>query len=194
MNMKIPYVVQMPAYTGETLYLLDDCTLYLLDENFQESDGIKVSEFLLRLFFETGVLVLAKGHSVQRHDGCEEDEVDEVAEDVGIACTDETVGAIASDGRSSTYYDIGLPNWLIARVLERYEDGRAYIKTEELIEVAFNDDFDAGNALKSLVRLWGAFNYAGKAGNSVSYEKNKIEYSVGKLEQRFERKSGPVEW
>lgn len=96
--------------------------------------------------------------------------------------------AIASDGGSSSYYDIGLPQWLVSRIIARQEDGRAYIKTEELIEFAFDDDFDAGNALKSLVRLWGAYNGAGKAGNSVSYEKNKIEYSVGKLEQRFTRK------
>lgn len=97
-------------------------------------------------------------------------------------------GAIASDGGSSTYYDLSLPEWLVDRIIDRADAGNAYIKTEELIEVAFNDDFDAGNAFKSLVRLWGAFNGAGKAGNSVSYEKKKIEYSVGKLQQRFERK------
>lgn len=97
-------------------------------------------------------------------------------------------GAIASDGGSSTYYDIELPKWLIARVLERYEDGHAYIKTEELIEIIFQSDFDASNAFKSLVRLWGTYNGAGKAGNSLSYERKKIEYSVNKLQQRFDRR------
>ena len=112
---------------------------------------------------------------------------DEVVESDAPIPANEKGGAITSDGRSSTYYDISLPGWLVDRVLDRVISGHAYIKTEELIEVAFNDDFDAGNAFKSLVRLWGAFNGAGKAGNSVSYEKNKIEYSVGKLEQRYER-------
>lgn len=96
-------------------------------------------------------------------------------------------GPIASDGGSSSYYDIDVPGWLLDRIRERYIAGRAYIKTEELVEVAFDSDFDAGNVFKSLVRMWGAFNGAGKAGNSVGYEKKKIEYSVGKLEQRFER-------
>ena len=111
----------------------------------------------------------------------------EVPETIAVAPTAQK-GAVASDGGSSSYYDISLPKWLIARILERYEDGHAYIKTEELIEVAFDNDFDAGNAFKSAVRLWGSFNGAGKAGNTVSYEKKKIEYSVGKLEQRFGRK------
>lgn len=97
-------------------------------------------------------------------------------------------GAIASDGGSSSYYDIELPKWLIARVLERYEDGRPYIKTEELIEIIFQNDFDASNGFKSMVRLWGTFNGAGKAGNSLSYERKKIEYSINKLQQRFDRK------
>ncbi|MNZ71594.1 hypothetical protein D3C78_899590 [compost metagenome] len=96
--------------------------------------------------------------------------------------------AIISDGRSSTYYDLELPSWLVARILDRHADGRAYIKTEELITTTFSSDFDLGNAFKSLVRLWGTFNGAGKAGNSLDYEKNKIEYSLDKLKQRFERK------
>lgn len=97
-------------------------------------------------------------------------------------------GAIASDGGSSSYYDIGLPKWLIARVLERYEAGHAYIKTEELIEVAFKDDFDFGNIQKSLVRMRGTYDGAGKAGNSLNYERKKIEYSLGKIQQRFDRR------
>jgi hypothetical protein len=160
-------------------------TIYTLDGNLISWDDIygershRYPAGLIAQFFDDGTWVQVE---------------DEVDEDVGIACTDETVGAIASDGRSSAYYDIDLPDWLIDRVLNRIIEGRAYIKTEELIEAAFNDDFDAGNAFKSLVRLWGAFNGAGKAGNSVSYEKNKIEYSVGKLEQRYERKEEATDW
>lgn len=105
----------------------------------------------------------------------------------------EVGGAVASDGGSSSYYDIAVPDWFIERAIERaVTGGTGYIKTEELIEVIFKNDFDAGNAFKSLIRLWGAFNGAGKAGNSVSYDKRKIEYSLDKLEQRFERQ-GEVE-
>lgn len=44
------------------------------------------------------------------------------------------------------------------------------------------------NIFKSLVRAWGALNGAGKAGNGVDYECNKIVYSANKLKQRNQRK------
>lgn len=102
-------------------------------------------------------------------------------------------GAIASDGGSSSYYDIGLPQWLVDKIVERQEAGRAYVKTEELIEVAFTNDFDASNIFKSLVRAWGAFNGAGKKGNSVDYDLNKMIYSTEKIRQRSTRKQGATQ-
>ena len=102
-------------------------------------------------------------------------------------------GAVASDGGSSSYYDIGLPQWLVDKIVERQEAGKAYVKTEELIEVAFANDFDASNIFKSLVRAWGAFNGAGKKGNSVDYDLNKMIYSTEKIRQRSTRKQGATQ-
>ncbi|MNF40755.1 hypothetical protein D3C85_783500 [compost metagenome] len=99
-----------------------------------------------------------------------------------------TAGPIKSDGGSSTYYDIKLPDWVVALILERQAAGSAYVKTEELIIAAFDNDFDFGNAFKSLVRAKGAEDGAGKAGNGVEYEANKIIYSMGKVKQREARK------
>ena len=45
-------------------------------------------------------------------------------------------------------------------------------------------DFDFSNAFKSLVRAWGTVNGAGKKGNNLYYELNKIDYSVNKI-RRF---------
>ena len=95
---------------------------------------------------------------------------------------------IKSDGGSSTYYDIDIADWLLDLLNERRKEGKCYIKTEELIECGFSSDFDAGNIFKSLVRAWGALNGAGKAGNDVDYECNKIVYSANKLKQRNQRK------
>ena len=95
---------------------------------------------------------------------------------------------IKSDGGSSTYYDIDIPAWLLYTLNERQKEGKCYVKTEELIECGFSSDFDAGNIFKSLVRAWGALNGAGKAGNGVDYECNKIVYSANKLKQRNQRK------
>ena len=66
-----------------------------------------------------------------------------------------TTGAIRSDGGSSSYYDIHLPDWLIDLIVER-----RYIKTEELIEV-MGDSFNQGTILKSLVRLNSLLNGVG---------------------------------
>lgn len=101
---------------------------------------------------------------------------------------EEKKAPIKSDGGSSTYYDIDIPAWLLYTLNERQKEGKCYIKTEELIECGFSSDFDAGNIFKSLVRAWGALNGAGKAGNGVDYECNKIVYSANKLKQRNQRK------
>ena len=101
--------------------------------------------------------------------------------------------AVASDGGSSTYYDIGLPQWLVDKIVERQKEGTAYVKTEELIEVGFGNDFDASNIFKSLVRAWGAFNGGGKKGNTVDYDLNKMNYSTEKLRQRAQRKQGAAQ-
>lgn len=101
---------------------------------------------------------------------------------------EEVGGGIKSDGGSSSYYDIAIPSWLVAKILERAEsDEGAYIKTEELIEFVFDNDFDFGNNFKSSVRAMGKMKGAGKAGNTVGYECNKMDYSTNKIRKRDER-------
>lgn len=94
---------------------------------------------------------------------------------------DVPTGEVVSDGGSSSYYDVDLPDWLVEKILTRKEDGNAYVKTEELIEVAFGNDFDFGNLFKSLVRAMGKKKGAGKAGNTLEYECNKMHYSTDKI-------------
>lgn len=173
---------KMPEITGDAMFYLIDGNVYSMKDDLPP---VKFSDEAINLFFSTGLWVV-EDHNLETECSSCEEAVQADSNDYSPAPT-EVGGAIKSDGGSSTYYDIAVPEWLVDRIIERSDDGQAYIKTEELIEVTFNSDFDAGNALKSLVRLWGAFNGAGKAGNSVSYEKKKIEYSINKLEQRFTR-------
>lgn len=105
-----------------------------------------------------------------------------------FAVDEEEVGEIKSDGGSSRYYDIPLPDWLIASILERNESGEgAYIKTQELIEVVFDNDFDFGCNFKASVRAAGKMKGAGKAGNTLEYECNKMHYYVDRIEERGKR-------
>lgn len=91
--------------------------------------------------------------------------------------TDNESGAIKSDGGSSSYYDIPLPDWLINLIVER-----RYVKTEELIEV-LGGDFDEANILKCLVRINSLRNGKGKEGNTVDYDCNKISYSANRIKE-----------
>lgn len=103
------------------------------------------------------------------------------------------MSAIRSDGGSSSYYDIELPEWLIDRILERRtEEGKFYIKTEECCEVMFGNDFDYSNLFKSCVRAYGSEQGGGKAGNNVSYDMNKVQYSANKVKELSERRKEKV--
>lgn len=94
---------------------------------------------------------------------------------------------IASDGGSSPYYDRVVPAWLLAKLALRQQEGQCYIKTEEIIEIVFSNDFDFGTAFKSLVRAHGAVNGGGKVGNTSDYELNKVKYYANKIQEREKR-------
>lgn len=88
------------------------------------------------------------------------------------------VKPIESDGKSSSYYDLELSQKTVDFIVEH-----GYVKTEMLIYDVFGNDFDFANAFKSLVRAYGTVNGAGKKGNSLEYELNKIDYSVNKIRE-----------
>jgi len=90
---------------------------------------------------------------------------------------------IVSDGGSSSYYDLPIPEELLNKILERKEEGGAYIKTEEIIRYFFDNDFSFGTALKSLVRGFGASKGGGKAGNDLDYEMNKVAYYADQIKK-----------
>lgn len=90
---------------------------------------------------------------------------------------------IQSDGGSSSYYDLPISGELLSKILEREEEGGAYIKTEEIIRYFFDNDFSFGTALKSLVRGFGASKGGGKAGNDLDYEMNKVAYYADQIKK-----------
>src|SRR5574338_1257092 len=90
---------------------------------------------------------------------------------------------IASDGGSSSYYCIQLPEWLIDSIV-----AEKAVQAEDIIEVVFGRNFDYGNAFKSLVRAYGREQGGGKAGNTVEYEMNKIIYSANRIKEIYARK------
>jgi hypothetical protein len=97
---------------------------------------------------------------------------------------------ITSDGGSSTYYDIEVPKWLLDLLNQRAAEGKSYVKTEELIEVGFGNDFNFGTLFKSTVRAYGCSVGAGKAGNDIGYEVNKVKYYSDKIFNKYQRETG----
>lgn len=111
--------------------------------------------------------------------------VKDTSESVGCSEGPATTGAIKSDGGSSTYYDIALPDGLLDELIRRKQDeGQAYIKTEEIIHLGLGNDFDAGNIFKCLVRMESLKKGKGKAGNSLEYDANKVLYTAKKMAGR----------
>lgn len=88
---------------------------------------------------------------------------------------------IKSDGGSSGYYDIPIPDSFVETLMERYDAGNAHIRTEELIRYVFGNDFDFGTAFKSMVRAYGITQGGGKEGNDIRYECNKVKYYAEKI-------------
>lgn len=100
---------------------------------------------------------------------------------------------IKSDGGSSTYYDIDIPAWLLYTLNERQKEGKCYIKTEELIECGFSNDFSFGTLFKSLVRAMSVKCGVGKAGNDIDYEVNKILYYAERIREQVKDTGGRCE-
>lgn len=90
-------------------------------------------------------------------------------------------GPIKSDGGSSSYYDLELSDSLLNSLIERKNDGKCYVKTEEIISVLFDNDYDFGCAFKALVRAKQNLEGVGKAGNDLRYETNKVKYYADKI-------------
>ena len=88
--------------------------------------------------------------------------------------------SIKSNGGSSSYYDLKLSDTTLDFV-----EGTDKIKTEHLIRDVFGNDFDFGNIFKSLVRAYGITQGAGKEGNDITYEMNKIIYSANKVKDYY---------
>ena len=76
---------------------------------------------------------------------------------------------VKSDGGSSSYYTLTVNN--------------INIETEDIIRDVFDNDFDFGNAFKSLVRAFLNTQGSGKEGNDLAYELNKIRYSINKIDR-----------
>ena len=153
------------VFSGKNVYAVHEryCNLY--------SRGVKISDV-------ERLSKLTKEEFHRMPQGLDRDERHKWAKETPEVIEKQQKEPVESDGKSSSYYDLKLSQKTIDFIKEN-----GYVKTEMLIYDIFDNDFDFSNAFKSLVRAWGTVNGAGKKGNNLFYELNKIEYSVNKIRE-----------
>lgn len=84
--------------------------------------------------------------------------------------------SVKSDGGSSSYYEINLPQKVIDRIVST---GKVEVK--DIVRYGFGNDFDCGNIIKATKRIYENKQGRGKQGTDVSYDANKIKFFTEEL-------------
>ena len=102
-----------------------------------------------------------------------------VVEHVDLRNVQVTEQPIKSDGGSTSYYQLDVPD----RVVEQIRDGDIFptIETGDVIEMLVDNDFDMGNIIKALRRINEAKKGKGKAGTDIAYDIKKCHYFLDQI-------------
>ncbi len=93
---------------------------------------------------------------------------------------------VTSNGGSSSYYELPLSDSVMAKISDAVAKGdRPIIETGDVIRMLVDNDFDAGNIIKALRRIFQAKKGTGKEGVDVEYDINKIRYFVDEIERNL---------
>ena len=100
---------------------------------------------------------------------------------MGVEPTDDPtipkISPVKSDGGSSSYYE---------KKIVRLKDGQVFnCQTGDIIRSMVDNDFDGGNILKALDRIFQNVQGKGKEGVTIEYDCNKIIYFANVIKQRF---------
>ena len=97
-------------------------------------------------------------------------------DDLILANTNPTK-SVKPDGGASSYYE---------KQIVRLSDGETFnCQTGDIIRSMVNNDFDGGNILKALDRIFQNIQGKGKEGTSIEYDCNKIIYFANVIKERF---------
>jgi len=104
-----------------------------------------------------------------------------------LASKHNTLKPIKSDGGSTSYYELTLPQHVVDDIKRQIEGCCETIKIEtgDVIEMLVGNDFDAGNIIKALRRIFEAKKGKGKVGTTIQYDINKCRYSIDEVEKKL---------
>lgn len=89
---------------------------------------------------------------------------------------------VKSDGGSSKYYELPVPQYLVDHILAQIEAGeQPTMETGDIIKMLVNNDFDMGNIIKAQRRIYMAKMGLGKKGTEIEYDLRKTEYFTSEI-------------
>lgn len=96
-------------------------------------------------------------------------------------------GQVKSDGGSTSYYELTLPKHVQVSIEDQQVAGctELTIETGDVIEMLVGNDFDAGNVIKALRRIFEAKKGKGKAGTDQKYDLKKCHYFIDEVEKKL---------
>lgn len=102
----------------------------------------------------------------------------------------ETIGALSqkvkSDGGSTSYYELALTDRMVDDIQSQVSKGEtATLQTGDVIELLVGNDFDAGNVIKALRRIFESKKGKGKEGVEQTYDIKKCHYFIDEVEKKL---------
>ena len=93
---------------------------------------------------------------------------------------------VKSDGGSTSYYELPLSERMVAGILAQIEAGeQPTLQTGDVIELLVGNDFDAGNVIKALRRIFESKKGKGKEGVEQTYDIKKCHYFIDEVEKKL---------
>lgn len=102
----------------------------------------------------------------------------------------ETIDALSqkvkSDGGSTSYYELPLSERMVSGILAQIDAiEQPTLQTGDVIELLVGNDFDAGNVIKALRRIFESKKGKGKEGVEQTYDIKKCHYFIDEVEKKL---------
>ena len=96
------------------------------------------------------------------------------------------MNSVKSDGGSTSYYELELTDRMVDGIQSQVSKGEtATLQTGDVIELLVGNDFDAGNVIKALRRIFESKKGKGKEGVEQTYDIKKCHYFIDEVEKKL---------
>ncbi len=187
LELYFPEPISVPGFKEEQYeFIFDAHEIRIVKPKVENTGRIIVEDGKTKIFDENNVLRMQFEGTPQPFGQFDTEE--KLTNKIEEVIKPSSIGPIKSDGGSSSYYDLPLMGDLLKEIDSRRVGDISYIKTEELIQTVFKNNFSFGTLFKSLIRAQSVVDGIGKAGNDLEYECNKIIYYANQIKELYGNK------